>query len=182
VLLSCTNQTVNESTAIELNEIDLPTTQDRKKFLLQILEDDQTVRDGNVESSLITSYGYNSEEHMEFINEQWEQDEINLQKVELYLKKYGYPKKDLFGKDATIAPWLVIHHSTNTAVRNRHFDILYKAYQDGNIDQTAFLMYLNRTYKFTFREDFNMEGSYSAELEISRLIEALAVKKEMVNN
>ena len=177
MLLSCSNQRANEPSTNEENQIELTTIQDKKRFLKQILKDDQAVRDGQLESSLIATYGYNSVEHKEYIENQWKQDEVNLHKIELYLKKYGYPKKVLFGKDERVVPWLVIHHSTNISVRNRYFDILYNAYKDGNIDQTAFSMYLNRTYKFTFREDFDIKGNFSSDIEISRLIEELGLEQ-----
>src|SRR5690606_18869385 len=89
----------------------------------------------------------------------------------------SYPKKVLFGKDERVVPWLVIHHSTNISVRNRYFDILYNAYKDGNIDETAFSMYLNRTYKCTFGEDFDMKGNFSSDIEISSLIEKLGLEQ-----
>jgi hypothetical protein len=63
--------------------------------LENIFELDQSVRDGKKEAELIRDYGYNSKEHMDYINEQWRQDEINLIKIEAYLQKHGYPEKEI---------------------------------------------------------------------------------------
>lgn len=183
-MLGCSgqmNQSYKKTNGIEYEIQQLETADSKKAYLEKILEDDQAVRDGEKSAELMLKYGKDSEEYMEYVKAQWKQDEINLQKIETYLRKYGYPKKDKLGKDAAIAPWLVIHHSTDTGVRNRNFEILYKAYLSRDIDDTAMAMYLGRTYEFTFKERFRMESPYKSEDEINQLIEKLNLEKEKAN-
>jgi hypothetical protein len=175
------NQSGEKSNGIEYEIQQLETADSKKAYLEQILADDQAVRNGEISAGLMLKYGKDSEEYMEYVKAQWDQDEINLHKIETYLEEYGYPKKDELGKDAAIAPWLVIHHSTDTGIRNRNFEILYKAYLSGDIDDTAMSMYLGRTYEFTFRERFRMENPYKSEDEINQLIEKLNLEEEKAN-
>ncbi|MEZ4933326.1 MAG: hypothetical protein R2788_14550 [Saprospiraceae bacterium] len=175
------NQSSEKSNGIEYEIQQLETADSKKAYLEQILADDQAVRNGEISAELMLKYGKDSEEYMEYVKAQWDQDEINLHKIETYLEEYGYPKKDELGKDVAIAPWLVIHHSTDTGIRNRNFEILYKAYLSGDIDDTAMSMYLGRTYEFTFKERFRMENPYKSEDEINQLIEKLNLEEEKAN-
>ena len=184
-LFGCNGQEhQNDGKANEIqNEIlQLETANSKKIYLENILKDDQALRNGEKSAELILKYGKDSKEHMEYVKAQWKQDEINLRKIEAYLKKYGYPKKNELGKDAAIAPWIVIHHSTDTEIRNRNFKILYQAYLTGDIDDNAMSMYLGRTYEFTFKERFRMESPYKSEDEINLLIEILNLDEEKANS
>jgi hypothetical protein len=164
------------------NEINsLETDEAKRGFLEKIYKDDQQVRDGKKEAELLLTYGKDSKEHMDYVQAQWKQDEINLQKIETYLGKYGYPKKDELGKEAALAPWIVIHHSTDTGIRNRHFEILYQAYLTGDIEDTAMSLYLGRTYEFTFKESFEMKSPYRSEDKINQLIKKLNLEEKKAN-
>jgi len=167
----------NKSSKIEQQIEGLETGEDKRRFLEKILEDDQKVRDGK-DSELMLKYGKDSKEHMEYVQAQWRQDEINLIKIEKYLEKFGYPSKNELGKDAAIAPWLVIHHSTDTQIRNRNFEVLYEAYLREDIDATAMSLYLGRTYEFTYGKRFRMESPYKSEDEINQLIKELDLKEK----
>jgi hypothetical protein len=181
IIFGCNSQrNQNDEKANDIhNEIQqLETINSKKTYLENILEQDQLVRNGEKSSELVLKYGRDSEEYREYVKAQWKRDEINLRKIEAYLKKYGYPKKSELGKDAAIAPWIVIHHSTDTGIRNRNFEILYQAYLTGDIDDNAMSMYLGRTYEFSFKERFRMESPYKSEDEINRLIEKLNLEVE----
>jgi len=156
---------------------------DKRSFLEQVYKDDQKVRDNEKEAKLVLKYGKDSKEHMEFSKALWKQDEINLKKVDAYFERFGYPSKATLGRDAAIAPFFVIHHSTNTGVRNFYFEILYKAYLSGDIDDTAMSIYLGRTYKKTFGERHQMENPYRSEDQINELIRELGLEeKKEINN
>lgn len=175
---SCDQARESESASYQ-NEVEKLTTNDEKRsFLESILALDQEVRNSSAEAKLIAEFGYNSDEHMDFIKEQWRQDEINQLKVEAYLKKFGYPKKNELGKDAAIVPWLVIHHSTDNGARISHFSILYRAYLTEDIDDIALSMYLERTYKSIYRENIAMEDPYTTDEKISALIAKLGLQEE----
>ena len=158
----------------EVNEL---VSEDHKRnFLEQILKDDQKVRDGKKEAELILKYGKDSKEHIEFNKVLWRQDEINLRKVDAYFQKFGYPSKAILGRDAATAPWLVIHHSLDLAVRDLHFEILYKAYLNDDITDTYMSLYLGRTYEKTFGERHQMENPYRSDDQINQLIQKLGLE------
>ncbi len=164
------------------NEINnLETDEEKRKFLEKILADDQQVRDGKKEAELMLKYGKDSKQHMDYIEAQWQQDEIHLEKIETYLGKYGYPNKDELGKEAALAPWIVIHHSTDTEIRNRNFEILYLAYLTGDIDDTALSLYLGRTHEFKFQESFEIESPFQSEDKINQLIKKLDLEEKKAN-
>jgi len=166
------------------NEIkQLNTVEDQKQFLEKILQDDQSVRNSEKEAQLIQQYGNDPKERLDYIHLQWNQDAINLAKVEAYLNKYGYPSLAELGQDAAIAPWIVIHHSGDIEERNRNFEILYQAYLKGDINDTAMSLYLGRTYQFQYNERFDMESPYRSEDEINILIDKLGLseRKEKID-
>ena len=178
LLIGC-NQSANKNILSFEQEVEeLITVEDKQLFLEQILAADQGVRNGTKEAELISRYGYDSKEHFEFTKAQWKQDEINLGKIDAYLKKFGYPKKAVLGKDAAMTPWLVIHHSTDIGVRNSYFGILYQAYLTEDLDDNFMSLYLGRTYNLTFKEMFRMESPYQSKDEINQLIKILGFEEE----
>jgi len=160
IILGCSTKQNKEYLNLKVDTSNLVTVEDKRNFLEQILENDQKVRDGEAEAKLMYKYGKDSKEHMEYVKAQWRQDGINLKKIEAYFERFGYPSKIELGRDAATAPWLVIHHSTDTGIRDMHFEILYKAYLDGDIDDTAMSLYLGRTYEIIFDERHQMKNPY----------------------
>lgn len=157
---------------------ELHTDNDKRTYLENILKEDQLVRNSEKDAAIVMEYGKDSKEWMEYIKKQWRQDELNLKKIELYLSKFGYPSKTKLGNTASDAPWIVIHHATDIAVRNRHFKILYTAYLNNDIDDTQLSFYLGRTFRFVNREDFYIKSPFKPEDEINGLIEALDLHEE----
>ncbi len=175
LFFGCNNKPNKQNSDIKSEIERLESVEDKKRYLEKILEDDQKVR-GSKSQELMLQYGKDSKEHMDYIKAQWKQDEVNIQKVEAYFEKYGYPEKKIMGRDAALAPWSVIHHSTDIGIRNRNFGFLYDAYLNGDVDDTAMSMYLGRTYNFTYGESFNIESPFKPEDEINQLIEKLKLK------
>jgi coenzyme F420-reducing hydrogenase alpha subunit len=171
-LVACKNVQVEEDSEILTEVRQLQSIEAKKNYLDKIYEDDQSVR-GSKGQELMLKFGKDSEEYMDYIKAQWMQDEMNLEKVEAYLKVFGYPKKEEVGENAALAPWLVIHHSTDLEARNRNFKDLYEAYLTKKIDDNAMSFYLNRTYQFTFKERMKIESPFKSEDEINQLIKAL---------
>jgi thymidylate synthase len=181
ILIMGCNQVVDNSSADFENEINqLETFQDKKVYLEKIFEDDQNVRDGKKEAEVISRYGYGSNEHKALAEEQWAQDEINLQKIEAYLKKHGYPGKEM-GELATTAPWVVIHHAQEYDTRERHFEIIYEAYLKGDIKDGSISLFLGRMYEMKNGERLKMEGSYKSEDQINLLIKELNLEDKKAN-
>ena len=171
ILTNCKTEKslINDSYEKELLVL---TTEDSKRiYLEQILKDDQKVR-GSKGQELMVQYGKNSDEHRRYIQAQLSQDSINLLKIEKYLKMYGYPGKAL-GDRATTTPWMVIHHAQGYEVRENNFEIIYKAYRSGDIDDGAVSFYLGRMYQMKYGDRFRMKSPYKSEDEINKLIKEL---------
>ncbi len=167
----------NHYSSIEDEIISLKTAEDKITYLEKILKDDQKVR-GSEGQELMLRYGKDSKEYMDYVRAQWKQDEINLFKVEKYLELHGYPKKE-FGKNATRAPWMVIHHAQGYDTRERNFEKVYRAYLYGDIDGDAMSFYLGRMYEMkNNRTRLQMENPYTAEEQINKLIEKLDLEQQ----
>ena len=149
----------------------------KKMYLENILEDDQKVRNGDLSAKLVSKYGRDSPEHMEYVEKQWKQDEINLIKIEKYLDVHGYPNKQM-GEKATTAPWMVIHHAQGYDIKERNFEVIYEAYLTDNIDDHAISFYLGRMYEMKNGERLRMNGPYQMKDEINQLIKGLNLEKE----
>ena len=176
---SCKNRTL-EDNHYSKEILQLVTDDSKKQFLENVLEDDQRVRDNERSAHLMLTYGKGSPQHMEYVQAQWKQDEINLKKIEEYLEVHGYPKKEL-GKEATLAPWMVIHHAQGYEVRERNFKEVYGAFLNGDIDDGAISFYLGRMYQIKCGKRLDMESPYRAEDEINQLIQELDLEEMKAN-
>lgn len=169
----------------EFSDIDkeiegLKTIEDKKAFFKEIFEDDQKLRGGKI-SQIALKYGENSKEHREIVAAQINQDEINLIKIEKYLKIYGHPKRSEVG-NAADTPWVVIHHSNGGyKVREKHFESLYGAYLKDDIDDGSMSLYLRRMYSIKYDTRFKIESPYKPEDEINQLIKELNLEKKKLN-
>lgn len=178
LLLGCSEEN-NQHTIDIAGEIAiLSTPEQHRQYLERISDDDQNVRSSEEAAEITLKYGKDSPEYLAYVRAQLRQDSINLLKVDQYLRKFGYPDKEVVGKEAANAPCLVIHHLTDTGLRNWYFEILYKAYLDGNINDTYMSLYLGRTYAFLHQEQFQMENPYTSKDEINGLIKALGLEEE----
>ncbi len=181
LLFGCQANTQTSYAEVDNEIAGLTSNEQKKNYLEKIMEDDQAVR-GDQKSEIILKYGHNSPEHIAYAYKMISQDSLDLVKIERYLKQYGYPNKSELGKSAALAPWLVIHHSQTYTERERNFKYIYGAYLNGDIDDTAFSMYLNRMYEFKNNNRFQIESPFTSEDEIEQLISALDLteQKEMV--
>lgn len=157
-------------------DIQLESTAEKQLFLETIFEKDQGVRDGKRDAELVLRYGKDSKEAVAYAEAQGEQDAKNLSNIAWYLKTYGYPDKNELGEIAAMTPWVVVHHSTDIGVRNEYFEDLYRAYLREDIDETAFAMYLGRTYEFIHQERLQMNSPYTSVDQINTLVEKLDLK------
>ncbi len=168
---SNTQKTEPVDYSIEVSQ--LKSWDDKKDFPTGVNEDDQAVRSPERELELLKTYGYDSAEYKNRAMEMMRQDSINFLKVAAYLKRYGHPSKKQVGETAASTPWLVIHHSSDVNLRNFYFKTLYKAYRAGDLDPSAFSLYLDRTYRMTHGAEFTMTSPYTEEEEIQALIKVL---------
>ncbi len=141
---------------------DLTTDIVKQEFLEAVYRDDQTVRT-------------NAQKEREMN----EIDAKNLEKIEAYLAKWGHPSKELHGRQAADAPWLVLHHQPlpptpeKCKIRRKYFPIIYQAYLDGHIQDGAVSFYLNRIYQSEKGHRFEIESPYMPQDELDQLMDAL---------
>ena len=153
----------------------LTTKEDHWKYLEQLFHDDQRLRQGQG-SQIMLAHGKDSPEYAAFNEEYAANDLLNLKKSEIYLAEYGYPKVEEVGELAASAIWAVVHHSPDLEARMRNLPALHQAFLDGAIDESAFSMFLNRTYRHKYGERLKLEGQFREEARIDTLLRALGAK------
>src|SRR5690554_4469016 len=107
--ISCNKETHSSIIQKEIKE--LSTINSRINYLEDIYDIDQMVR--KELDSVIKTFGNDSKQFKTSFQKMKNTDNVNIQKIELYLEEYGHPKLELYGKKATMCPWLIIHHSPN---------------------------------------------------------------------
>lgn len=174
--LGCKDQASEKPLPIKEEIAALKTIDQKNDYLEKIFRADQDIRDGR-DSELILKYGLDSPEVKSFNSKMESIDALNLEKIEYYLKEFGYPSSDSVTREAAMAPWIVIHHLTDVHKRKGFFSDLFQAYNNGNINLDQFELYLGRTYKLEFGTYPFGEGAYDPTEKINRLIKELGLKK-----
>ncbi len=67
-------------------------------------------------------------------------DSINLIRIDGIFKQYGYPSRELVGKECNFTPALVIHHIDDLETRYKYLPFLEKAVNDGLLNEGALNM------------------------------------------
>ena len=146
--------------------------QEKEAYLSKIFDDDQSVRNSNSELIKL-EHGVDSKEYKEYVNNQQNMDLKNLEKVELYLSKFGHPpKSDSMNYKANGAIWAVIQHSSADA-RERNFEKLYEAQLKGDFDLSWILA---RMYLYRKGKKFEMPDESKYENEMDQLIFELGLE------
>lgn len=153
----------------------LNTPEKREAFLVDIFKKDQNFRK-NEKSSVLQTYGSDSEEYRDFIKQYLEIDETNREKIHAYLQKFGYPIDPKFSREAKDAPWLVIHHMTDVQQRKSYFPYLDTAFHQKALNVEQLDLYLGRTYEFQFGEYPHWKTRYKPIDKVEWLIEELELK------
>ncbi len=163
----------NGEKALSLNEevASLSTDEEKRHFLEAIYDLDQEVRKKG--DSIEVKYGYDSEELKKYAREAYKSNMLNLQKIELYLEKFGHPTIKEHGEKAAGTPCLVIHHTGDIETRTKYFTYLYNAYKNGDIEPGSFSFYLERFHRFKFGERFTLPNPYKEKDLINELIRRL---------
>lgn len=142
---------------------------DLRVFLHRMLANDQRYR--NMEDSIISSYGYESDEHYELWDQIHLADAENVIRVQALLSKLGYPDIDIVGKNNAMVPILVIHHTSDFDLREEYFPVFHDAYRQGHIDDEMMLLFLERTYHMKNGEAYpNESGVFQYVQRIDDLI------------
>lgn len=170
--ISCQNPPKNDTSNVEEEIAALKSNADREKYLESIFEADQNIRNGE-SSEILFKYGKKSKELKAFYKKMDSIDKLNLNRVETYLKKFGYPQIDSVSQNANLTPWLVIQHSADIQTRKSNFQVLNEAYKNKNLNANQFDLYLGRTYEIINGTYPRTEGPYNPEEKIARLIKEL---------
>ena len=171
ILFSCQS---TQTSGLEKYISSLITVESQKLFLEQIHDKDQNVRNENNGTS--HSAGNRAQLDQEMIDV----DISNLEKIELYLSIHGHPTIKEHGDKAARTPCLVVHHAIGgVEPRLRNFKYLYPAYINGNITDTSFTFYLNRTYQIKFGNRIKWDRPFRTEEELDTLYKALQLRSEI---
>ncbi|MDR6809351.1 hypothetical protein J2Y45_000104 [Dyadobacter sp. BE34] len=74
-----------------------------------------------------------------FLQKMRANDEANLKVLDNIIQKHGWPYKSVFGEEAADTAWLIIwHHRGKRSVLCRHFDLMEKAVNEGEMSASAF--------------------------------------------
>lgn len=164
---------VNKDNSAIIKEVDnLSSDAQRKEYLEQIIDRDQEIR--NKESEIVLKYGVYSTEHQKIVEEISVLEDKNLERIEIFLEKYGHPTIEKHGYKASYAPWLIVHHSKSIEDRTRNFSYLYKAYISGDLEKNSFYLYLDNLYRMKHRERFIPPPGKD---EVESIIERLGLLK-----
>lgn len=174
-LIGCKKVEEKKPVNVEHEIAELKSLSDKEDYLEYILETDQNIRDER-SSEIFLKYGENSSEYHNFNYIMDSIDQLNLKRIDIYLKTFGYPSVDSVSRNASIAPWIVIHHTTDVEQRKKYFNYLYNAYKDKNISSDYFEGYLGRTYQFQFGNYPSGEGAYNMDDKINGLIKKLGLE------
>lgn len=187
IATSCSNPTSELASYYEpssqfLKEIDLEVrsisnSNELTGYLERISELDQKYR--IEENSILEDFGYDSKEHKNIWKKIHQTDAENYFRVGAILERYGYPKVDSVGKIAAKAPWIVIHHSPYYEHRVKHFKVIYLAYLEGDLEEDALGMLMDRMHVIKFNKTFQMSGPYDMSDRIDTLIEVLELEKQI---
>lgn len=172
LIFNCKEEAVHNYQA-EIDRLSTYTLQ--SEYLEKIYQLDQNVRTEGSES--LHKTGDKSVEHKNNNDSVMKIDRINLAKLETYLSKHGHPSLKTHTKEATIVPWIVIHHNPSKETSKKHFKMLYQAYKKGDIDGNAFTLYLGRFYSIVYNKRLDLESPYREEFEIDTLVKALDLQQ-----
>lgn len=147
----------------------------QRAFLEKIGTSDQTVREQ--ESAINQKYGYDSKEHKQALQAMMETDKSNLEKIEAYILKHGYPNKIDHGNKAFYAPWIVMHHAPlASGTRRRNFKYLYDYYKKDQLEVDRLTFFLGRLYNLEFGERIRWNGPFTVQQELDSMVNALGLR------
>jgi len=129
---------------------------DRCAYLRSIFDADQFPR-----VTMVGEGGFPSE--AERAKAMKDTDRVNAQRIERYLRAYGYPKRSTCEELAVVAPWTVLHHSSDDAFRTRWTPVLLGAFRSGDLGESEIAWFLKRSHQLRFGTDLEQGQLTNAE-------------------
>ena len=80
-------------------------------------------------------------------------DSINLVKIDKIFKEFGYPSRELVGRECSFTPALVIHHSKDLVTRYKYLPFLEKAVEERLLSEGTLNMIKVRVEQMELDED-----------------------------
>lgn len=150
----------------------LNSTAEKVKFLEAVYHTNRAIE--AYEDSVMYASGFRSEAHLGAIDSLNLVDSLLSGRIDQYLSFYNYPNREELGEKATLAPWLVLQESENRSLRLKHFNKLFDAVEDENLEDRRVVEFLEKQYKLTFHKRFQ---SYAVEQKrMGELMQALDLK------
>lgn len=100
---------------------------------------------------------------------------LNSHRIDRYLRLFGHPQRSACSELAVIAPWTVLHHSIDDALRTRWTPVLIEAYQKGDLEADHVAWFLKRSYQTRYGADFE-QGDHTHQEVIEELTRVLMPK------
>ncbi len=180
LIISCSkhNNTQIQSRSIDIDSliISLDTQEKKEKFLADLLQQDQNVRNTDRENEILkrNNYDMNSSEYQVYKKEREGVDSLNFFKALKYLKEYGYPTfKSGNYKASSAIRTVCLHQSFDKQLVL--FPYIYKTYNDGFINSERFSFLLNKMHIHKYGKRHPHAISY--EENIKQLLEKLELDK-----
>ena len=152
----------------------LSSTEAKVGYLQGIETLDEQAR--KAERDAMSTHGYNSNQHQSAKKELQKAEAFNIEKIEAYLKVWGYPEKEILKTNAADMPIKVIHESNDLNVKRRNFKYLHTAYRNKLLVGSLFSRYLNKYYEMSKGERMNIPNPYSEDFEIDTLLRSMRLK------
>ncbi|WP_109436334.1 MULTISPECIES: hypothetical protein [Aquimarina] len=179
IIISCSKQNNNQiqSHSIDVDSliISLNTQEKKEKFLADLFQQDQNVRNADRENEILkkNNYDINSSEYKEYRRKINEVDSLNYLKTSKYLKEYGYPTfKSDNHKVAPAIKTICLHQPFDKQAVL--FPYIYKAYNNGFINREHFSFLLNKMHIMKYGESHPHAVNYEENIE--QLLEKLQLK------
>ncbi|MEM9859640.1 MAG: hypothetical protein AAF843_19970 [Bacteroidota bacterium] len=150
-----------------------------QQYLEKIHACDQLYR--TEEKRILSDFGHDSPEYDQIWEIITQIDLDNYFRIQAVLDEFGYPEIDSVGETAAATPWLIIHHSPFYEHRVSNFNVLFNAYQKGDLGKNAFDLFLTRMYSMKYHKSFRMPSPYKIEAKIDSLIQILELEKLVTN-
>ncbi len=153
----------------------LHTKERKEKFLIDLLQRDQEVRDSDKKLEILkrNNYDMKSEEFQNYARKMVDTDSINFLKAKKYLEAFGYP--DYLESDSKA------NYALNVTALHQPFKrqlvlfpYIYKAYNDGLINSERFSFFLNKMHIHKYGESHPHAITYEENIE--QLLDKLQLK------
>ena len=161
LIYSCNKKTEVYKSEIDLEINNTNSIEQQKQVLAKIFENSQKV----VEEidSLEKNFFKNRGKVQEWRIKRDSLAKINNYRVEEYLNKFPYPSSEKFSKEETLAIYYAIVNDFQKNGQLKYFQILEKAYQDGNISKHHYFNYLYKLYYLVYGKLYRFDKRHSIE-------------------